>query len=99
MDTTKEELIKEYFSLGTKLEETYPHLNFKNHCYWRIALDNVFSSKWDAKLQRPAYKNLDFAHLKQVVQLLQAYCLDKELLLKHNLHSLNYRKSRKTKGA
>jgi len=34
-----------YQSLPEKLVEQYTDLNFENHCYLRIALDNTFQAK------------------------------------------------------
>ena len=47
-----------YQNLPEKLTEKYTDLNFQNHCYLRIALDNIFQAKWDTKIKRPAYRNL-----------------------------------------
>ena len=87
---------KGYFQAYQHLPETlvaqYPQLNFDNHCYLRIALDNTFQAKWDTKIKRPAYKNLNEEALKQVIALLETYRTDKHLLLTHNQNSLNWRK-------
>ncbi|MEL6557058.1 MAG: acetyltransferase [Bacteroidota bacterium] len=87
----REKLIREYFDMGNKLESLYPGLNFKNHCYWRIALDNFFAVKWDLAIGRPAYKNLNSSDLKEVVGLLNSYQDNRSLLLAHNRNSLNLR--------
>ncbi|MEL7145895.1 MAG: acetyltransferase [Bacteroidota bacterium] len=80
-----------YLKLGSTLEETYPHRSFKNHCYWRIAMDNVLSDRWDKHVQRPAYRNLSEEQLKEVVNLLEQYQTDELLLMTHNKQSLQYR--------
>lgn len=84
-------LTETYLLLGSTLESTYPELTFKNHCYWRIALDNVLASRWDKVIQRPAYKNLTESQLREVVALLEKYRSDKHLLMVHNKKSLQYR--------
>jgi len=80
-----------YQNLPEKLTKKYADLNFQNHCYLRIALDNTFQAKWDTKIKKPAYKNLNKEELSKVIILLKAYFDDKELLLKHNLNSLRFR--------
>ena len=86
-----EDLTIKYLQLGSTLENTYPELTFKNHCYWRIALDNTLSEKWDNVIERPAYKNLTGEQLEKVVDLLDKYQSDKHLLMTHNKKSLQYR--------
>jgi hypothetical protein len=86
------DLQNRYFVLGNELESRYPHLNFKNHCYWRIALDNTVQAKWDQRIKRrPAYLNLSNDQLKRVVILLEEYLQNQELLLMHNQTSLRFR--------
>jgi len=80
-----------YFSLGNELAELHKHLNFENHCYWRIALDNTLSAKWKDVISAPAYKYLTEEQFQQVIQLLKSYKEDEELLLKHNKISLELR--------
>ena len=80
-----------YFSLGNELAELHKHLNFENHCYWRIALDNTLSAKWKDVISAPAYKHLTEEQFQQVIQLLKSYKEDEELLLKHNKISLELR--------
>lgn len=81
-----------YQGLPEKLEKQYPELNFRNHCYLRIALDNTLKTKWDTKLKKPAYKYLLPHQLIAVINLLESYQKSKEVLLQHNRQSLNYRK-------
>ncbi|AZQ43155.1 acetyltransferase [Nonlabens ponticola] len=84
-------LHKRYFELGNELPDIYPSKSFQNHCYWRIALDQVISDKWNHKLDSPAYKNLSDEQLQQVIELLEHYKDDEVLLEKHNKQSLRYR--------
>lgn len=81
-----------YEGLPEKLAQQYSKLSFENHCYLRIALDNVFNTKWDTVISRPAYKHLSEQQRKNVVKLLKSYQEDKSLLLRHNALSLQYRK-------
>lgn len=67
-------------------------LNFKNHCYLRIAYDNTANNKWDNVISKPFIKNANEAQLNNALFLLNKYTSDKELLLKHNLVSLAFRK-------
>ncbi|MEL7005355.1 MAG: hypothetical protein AAFN93_21870, partial [Bacteroidota bacterium] len=46
----EDENVQKYFQLAETLEEQYPQLDFRNHCYWRIALDNVLQGKWEILL-------------------------------------------------
>ena len=39
--------------LANELENIYHNLNFKNHCYLRIAYDNTIDAKWDTVINRP----------------------------------------------
>ncbi|MFT5667794.1 MAG: hypothetical protein ACI9DK_001994 [Vicingaceae bacterium] len=85
-------LEEHYFTLAKRLEERYSNRNFKNHCYWRIALDQVFGKKWDTAVAKPAYKNLKIEDLKVTVTLLTRYLEDENLLLQHNQTSLQFRR-------
>jgi hypothetical protein len=85
-------LEEHYFTLAKRLEERYSNRNFKNHCYWRIALDQVVGKKWDTALAKPAYKNLKIEDLKVTVTLLTRYLEDENLLLQHNQTSLQFRR-------
>ena len=67
-------------------------LNFRNHCYLRIAYDNSVNNKWDNVIAKPFIKNANEEQLNNAAFLLNKYTLDKELLLKHNLVSLAFRK-------
>ena len=79
--------------LSNTLEKQYEtQLNFKNHCYLRIAYDNTANNKWDNEIAKPFIKNAKEAQLNNAVFLLNKYTSDKELLLKHNLVSLAFRK-------
>lgn len=88
---------KTYHGLPERLAEQYNDLNFDNHCYLRIALDNTIGAKWDTKVRRPAYKHLSKEQLYSVLDLLQQYQTDKALLLRHNRTSLDYRNKWKRK--
>lgn len=83
---------KAYLGLPELLAEQYADLNFDNHCYLRIALDNTIGAKWDTKIPRPAYKHLSIKQLDKVLNLLRQYQMDKTVLLIHNQISLDYRK-------
>jgi len=89
---TEKELIEDYFAKAKDLEERYPNRTFRNHCYWRIALDNVLEAKWDTMIQKPAYQNLSPEQLNKVLALLDAYLVNESLLLEHNQISLAYRR-------
>ena len=80
-----------YKNLPEKLALKYNDLALDNHCYLRIALDNLFKAKWDKIIGKPAYKNLNPFQKSQVISLLESYAKDKRLLLEHNRKSLLYR--------
>lgn len=80
-----------YFNLGNQLPQVHKDLNFDNHCYWRIALDNTLFAKWKDVVPAPAYKNISEEQIDHVIHLLKSYKTDKQLLLEHNRISLIYR--------
>lgn len=80
-----------YLSFPNQLVKTYPELNFENHCYLRIALDNVIGMKWDTRIPKPAYRNLSTSQRSMVIAYLAQYLDDKDMLLVHNAISLAYR--------
>ncbi|AUC78683.1 acetyltransferase [Nonlabens sp. MB-3u-79] len=86
---------QQYFDLGNQLPNTYIHLNFDNHCYWRIALDNTLFAKWKDVVPAPAYRNITEEQLDYVIHLLKNYLIDEQLLLEHNRISLAYRAKNK----
>ena len=77
--------------LANELENIYHNLNFKNHCYLRIAYDNTIDAKWDTVINRPFTINANLIQLNKAKWLLCLYKIDKELLLQHNKISLTYR--------
>jgi len=90
---SKDDVGNEIKRLSNSLEKQFEtQLNFKNHCYLRIAYDNTANNKWDNVIAKPFIKNANEAQLKNAVFLLNKYTSDRELLLKHNLVSLAFRK-------
>jgi hypothetical protein len=77
--------------LANDLEKQYPDLNFRNHCYLRIAYDNVLFAKWDTVVNRPFTKNANQEQINFANFLLTMYIKDKHLLLEHNRISLTFR--------
>lgn len=86
-----EQYYETYRGLPERLAEHYPNKRFDNHCYLRIGLDNTFGAKWDTRLKRPAYKNLEPKDLKTLLELLHRYEHDEDLLMEHNDKSLSWR--------
>jgi hypothetical protein len=78
--------------IANELEEKYTDLNFKNHCYLRIAYDNVINSKWDTFICRPFTKKASAKQINDANLLLCLYLYNKDLLIRHNKISLTYRK-------
>ena len=78
--------------LANELEKQYPDLNFRNHCYLRIAYDNVVGNKWNTVISKPFTKNAIIEQVNKASRLLILYKTNKDLLLEHNKISLTYRK-------
>ena len=78
--------------LANDLELQYPDLNFRNHCYLRIAYDNVLGAKWDTVISKPFVAKASRNQIAQANRLLKSYKTDKDLLMQHNKQSLIYRK-------
>ena len=93
------ELISEIKRLSNLLDNRYKNeLNFRNHCYLRIAYDNITSDKWDTKVTRPFVKNATILQLQFAIDLLNKYLYDKLILLSDNDKSLNFRAADKKRG-
>jgi hypothetical protein len=72
------------------LEKQYLNLNFRNHCYLRIAYDNAVCDKWDNVVSRPFAKNASVYFQVVANENLKMYLEDKSLLIEHNQNSLKY---------
>ena len=82
----------EIIRLSNSLDAQYAaELNFRNHCYLRIAYDNAVNNKWDNVIAKPFIKNANEDQLNSVVGFLKKYAINKDLLTKHNLLSLALR--------
>ena len=80
--------------LSNVLDKHYnKDLNFRNHCYLRIAFDATVNNKWDTKVGKPYIKYASEAQLQNALALLQGYLLDKQLLLMDNEKSLAFREN------
>jgi len=91
MSVTKTALQLDYLYYGNQLEKQNPQLNFKNHCYWRIANDNACSAKWTTKVKTPYYKNASNERLEKSVAYLKAMINDSSTINKLNKQSLKLR--------
>lgn len=80
-----------YLQIPDVLVKRYPELKFENHCYLRIALDNVVGTQWDKRIAKPAYKNLSNQQRALAIEYLTLYLDDKNMLLSHNMISQAYR--------
>mgnify|MGYP005843544331 CR=1 FL=1 len=86
-------LVTEIKQLANFLDTHYAaKLNFRNHCYLRIAFDNTVNDKWDAKVAKPFLKYAKNEQLQNVLHLLTTYLDDELLLLSDNEKSLAFRK-------
>ena len=82
----------EIIRLSNLLDAHYAsELNFRNHCYLRIAYDNTVNNKWDNVIVKPFIKNANEDQLNDALMLLKNYVTDKVVLNNHNLLSLKYR--------
>ncbi len=98
MQNEKTALISEIKRLSNLLDKQYNNeLNFRNHCYLRIAYDNTTNEKWDNKVAKPFVKYAKNEQLQNAVDLLNIYLSDKLTLLSDNEKSLNFRNNNKTK--
>ncbi len=85
-------LISEINRLSDMLDNQYNNeLNFRNHCYLRIAYDNTTQDKWDIRVAKPFVKYATNMQLQSAVDLLNKYSSDKLILLSDNDKSLNFR--------
>ena len=93
MKQDKNDLISEIKKLSNQLDTQYnPELNFRNHCYLRIAYDNTVNNKWDITVKRPFTKYASEHQLETALNFLKLYLSDKKKLLNHNEISLAFRK-------
>ncbi len=93
-------IISQIKILSNSLDTYYCNeLNFRNHCYLRIAFDNTIKQKWDLKIKSPFIKYASENQLINVLLLLNRYFSDKQLLLADNQKSLIYRKKNKQLNA
>lgn len=94
MHHTNSQLATDITVLSNVLDEHYnKELNFRNHCYLRIAFDATVNNKWDTKVGRPFVKYATETQLQNALVLLKGYLLDKQLLLIDNDKSLAYREN------
>ena len=92
MNQNKNILISDIKKLSNLLDKQYNlELNFRNHCYLRIAYDAVFQDKWDCIVKKPFTKFANEEQLIQAIQLLKIYQNDKSKLLLDNQQSLVFR--------
>lgn len=63
-----------------------------NHCFARVALDWLFQDVWYNHIEtRPAYKALTTEQLTQVIERMQLWLADKNILIEDNQTSLRWR--------
>lgn len=93
MKQDKNDLISEIKKLSNQLDIKYnPELNFRNHCYLRIAYDNTVNNKWDIVVKRPFTKYASEHQLETALNFLKLYLSDQKKLLNDNEISLAFRK-------
>ena len=96
MSQEKLSLISEIKRLSNLLDARYNNeLNFRNHCYLRIAYDAVLQDKWDVKVNKPFVKYATENQLESAFALLKIYFSDKQQLLADNEKSLLFRQQYK----
>ena len=89
MDNSKE-LKDNILKLSFELEQQYD-LNFKHHCYLRIAYDTTVRDKWNNVIKSPFLNNCTYDNLINVFGLLLCYQINQKILLYDNEISLGYR--------
>lgn len=93
MNTEKPIMTAEIKRLSNLLDKQYAtELNFRNHCYLRIAYDRVVNNKWDLVVQKPFVKYADEDTLQRAIELLKLYVEDKKQLQADNEKSLEFRR-------
>ena len=93
MKQDKNDLISEIKKISNQLDTQYnPELNFRNHCYLRIAYDNTVNNKWDIVVKKPFTKYASEYQLETALNLMKLYKIDKRKLLHDNEISLAFRK-------
>ena len=96
MNFEKNAIITEIKKLSNLLDAQYnSELNFRNHCYLRIAYDCALNNKWDLVVNKPFVNNADIKILLTVQNSLRTYINDKKQLLTDNEKSLYFRKKAK----
>lgn len=94
MHHTNSQLATDITVLSNVLDGHYTEeLNFRNHCYLRIAFDVTVNNKWDTKVGKPFTKYASEAQLQNALALLKGYLIDNQLLLIDNEKSLAFRKN------
>ena len=92
MNREKIYLAEEIKRMSNLLDTHYANkLNFRNHCYLRIAYDVVVQDKWDVKVNKPFVKYATENQLENALALLNTYFTDKQHLLADNEKSLLFR--------
>ena len=89
----REQLEKEYIELGNELPTIHTDLDFENHCYWRMAADNVVGDKWKRKVMPPFYKHCSLAQLDTAVNFLKMMREDYFAVKALDANSKKYRKN------
>ena len=85
-------ILDQIVKVSNLLDEQYSkELNFRNHCYLRIAYDNTLKNKWDNVIEKPFIKNANEEQLQSALALLKSYISNKKLLIEHNISSLQFR--------
>lgn len=89
--TSREELEKAYIELGNLLPVINKNVDFKNHCYWRMANDNACYKKWNEEVDKPFYKNASDELLYHSIKLLTRMICNYDEVSRLNKLSLRYR--------
>ncbi|MEM6316842.1 MAG: hypothetical protein AAF960_04190 [Bacteroidota bacterium] len=76
--------------LVANLVRQYPHLDFQNHCYRRIAYDNALGQKWTEQYQ-VFTAECTKVEMEAVIDKLERYKENQSVLLAENTASLRWR--------
>jgi len=93
-NTVLEEVSESLMTSANKLVEKYPNKNLENHCYLRIAYDNVCKGKWTDFFEKPFYKEAPLHKVMKAKGVLEDMMASERIVDSLNEISLGYRRSR-----
>lgn len=83
---------RDLMKAANKLVSLYPNKNLQNHCYLRIAYDNVMKEKWDNVISKPFYKNAPLHKSFRARKILDDMLVSEKIVDELNEVSLSFRR-------